>query len=91
MDLVLDELEDCVSDPTDVEMVIEQQEMARVIREFLDGLPVTERRIFLRRYWYMDSIAGIALEFDFTESKTASILHRTWGKLRDKLESEGYL
>ena len=91
MDLVLDELEDCVSDPTDVEMVIEQQEMARVIREFLDGLGETERRIFLRRYWYMDSIAGIALEFDFTESKTASMLHRTRGKLRDKLESEGYL
>ena len=91
MDLVLDELEDCVSDPTDVEIVIEQQEMARVIREFLDGLGETERRIFLRRYWYMDSIAGIALEFDFTESKTASMLHRTRGKLRDKLESEGYL
>ena len=91
MDLVLDELEDCVSDPTDVEMVIEQQEMARVIREFLDGLGETERRIFLRRYWYMDSIAGIALEFDFTESKTASMLYRTRGKLRDKLESEGYL
>ena len=91
MDLVLDELEDCVSDPTDVEMVIEQQEMARVIREFLDGLGETERRIFLRRYWYMDSMAGIALEFDFTESKTASMLHRTRKKLRDKLESEGYL
>lgn len=91
MDLVLDELEDCVSDPTDVEMVIEQQEMARVIREFLDGLGETERRIFLRRYWYMDSIAGIALEFDFSESKTASMLHRTRGKLRNKLESEGYL
>ena len=91
MDLVLDELEDCISDPTDVETVIEQQEMARVIREFLDGLGETERRIFLRRYWYMDSIAGIALEFDFTESKTASMLHRTRGKLRDKLESEGYL
>ena len=91
MDLVLDELEDCVSDPTDVEITIEQHEMAKIIREFLDTLPVTERRIFLRRYWYMDSIAGIALEFDFTESKTASLLHRTRKKLRNKLESEGYL
>ena len=91
MDLVLDELEDCVSDPTDVEIVIEQQEMARVIREFLDALPATERRVFLRRYWYMDSVAGIALDFDFTESKTASMLHRTRKKLREKLESEGYL
>ena len=91
MDLVLDELEDCVSDPTDVQMVIEGREMARLIREFLDGLGATERRIFLRRYWYMDSVSAIAQEFDFTESKTASMLHRTRGKLRDKLESEGYL
>jgi len=91
MDLVLDELEDCASDPTDVEIVIEQQEMARVICEFLDSLPTTERRVFLRRYWYMDSIAGIALDYDFTESKTASMLHRTRKKLREKLESEGYL
>ena len=91
MDLVLDELEDCVSDPTDVEIVIEQQEMARAIREFLDALSATERRVFLRRYWYMDSIAGIALDYDFTESKTASMLHRTRKKLREKLESEGYL
>ena len=91
MDLVLDELEDCVSDPTNVEIVIEQQEMARLIREFLDALPATERRVFLRRYWYLDSVAGIALDFDFTESKTASMLHRTRRKLREKLESEGYL
>lgn len=91
MELVLDELEDCVSDPTDVEMVIEQQEMAKLIREFLDALPATERRVFLRRYWYMESVARIALDFDFSESKTASMLHRTRKKLREKLESEGYL
>ena len=76
---------------SDDRIVIEQQEMSKLIREFLDALPATERRVFLRRYWYMDSIAGIALDFDFTESKTASMLHRTRGKLRDKLESEGFL
>ena len=90
MDLVLDELEDCVSDPTDVEIAVEQAEMVRLIREFLDSLPLTERRVFLRRYWYMDSITAIASDFGFTESKTASMLHRVRNKLRCKLESEGY-
>ena len=89
--LVMDELEDCASEPTAVEMVIERKEMARIIREFLDALPVTERRVFLRRYWYMDSIANIASDYDFTESKTASMLHRIRSKLREKLKSEGYL
>ncbi len=91
LNLVLDELADCISDTDTVETKIEQQEMARIIREFLDTLPVTERRMFLRRYWYMDSIGSIANNFGFSESKTASMLHRTRTKLRAKLESEGYL
>ena len=91
MNLVMDELEDCASEQTAVETVIERKEMARMIREFLDALPVTERRVFLRRYWYMDPIADIASDYDFTESKTASMLHRIRGKLREKLKSEGYL
>ncbi len=91
MALVLDELEDCVSDPADVETEVELQEMVRMIREFLDLLPPTERRVFLRRYWYMDPITEIAGDFDFTESKTSAMLHRIRKKLREKLESEGYL
>lgn len=90
MNLVLDELTDCVSAPADVEQTVEEQETARIIREFLDDLPATERRIFLRRYWYMDSVAGIARDYAFSESKTASMLFRIRGKLRQKLESEGY-
>lgn len=91
MTLVLEELENCAADSGDAETKIEQRETERVIREFLDTLPPVERRIFLRRYWYMDSIAAIALRFGFTESKTASMLFRIRGKLRHKLESEGYL
>lgn len=90
MDLVMDELSDCIADPVEVETLIEQQEMVRIIREFLDELPVTERRVFLRRYWYMDPTADIASDYGFTESKTSSMLHRTRRKLREKLESEGY-
>lgn len=91
MDLVLDELEDCISAPTDVEVEMEQREMRRIMKSFLDALPATERRVFLQRYWYMDTIAVIAGKFGFSESKTASMLHRTRKKLREKLESEGYL
>lgn len=91
MTLALDELAECASGETSVETVVEQREAARMIGEFLETLPVTERRVFLRRYWYVDSVAAIARDFGFTESKTASMLHRTRKKLREKLESEGYL
>ncbi len=90
MPLVLEELADCAS-PDDVETAMEQNEMARLIRVFLDSLPETERRVFLCRYWYMEPIADIAAAHGFSVSKTASMLHRTRGKLRDLLESEGYL
>ena len=91
MNLVLDELEDCIADKSDVEAVIDQQETARIISEFLDGLSVTERSVFLRRYWYMEPIARISESFGFSQSKITSMLHRTRKKLRQKLESESLL
>lgn len=90
MPAVLEELSDCAS-PDDVESAIEESEMARLIRVFLDALPLPERRVFLCRYWYMEPVADIARAHGFSVSKTASMLHRTRGKLRELLESEGYL
>ena len=90
MEAVLDELSDCAS-PDDVETAIEQNEMARLIRAFLDGLPTVERRVFLCRYWYMEPIADIAKAAGFSVSKTTSMLHRIRCRLRELLESEGYL
>jgi len=58
---------------------------------FLESLPETERRIFLCRYWYLDSISTIANYYGFSESKVTSILHRTRKKLRAVLEKEGLL
>ena len=91
LDLVLDELEDCVAGGEDVEVALESQEVVRIISEFLNTLSVTERRIFLRRYWYLEAIAVIACDFAFSETKTATILYRLRKSLREKLECEGYL
>ena len=52
--------------------------------------PAAERRAFLCRYWYLDSIPAISRQFGFSRSKTASMLHRTRAKLRTVLEKEGY-
>lgn len=88
--LVLDELEDCVSGSGSVEDELERQELAKLFNDFLNTLPATERRVFLCRYWYMDSIQTIAQQFGFSQSKVASMLHRTRAKLRALLEKEGY-
>lgn len=88
--LVLDELEDCVSGTGGVEDEIERKELIKLFNSFLSTLPVIERRVFLCRYWYMDSIKSIAGKFGFSESKVASMLHRTRAGLRALLEKEGY-
>lgn len=88
--LALDELGECVSGQASVEDEAIRREAVATIQRFLDSLPSTERRVFLCRYWYLDSIADIAGRFGFTEGKVKSMLHRTRGKLRIVLEQEGY-
>ena len=89
--LALEELEQCVSGSQDVEKEIEKKELVWAINRFLDTLPAAERRVFLARYWYMDSIQEIASHFGFSQSKVMSVLFRTRNKLRLQLEKEGYL
>ena len=88
--LALEELEDCVAGLQNVEMEYERKELIRAYVKFLDTLPVTERRVFLCRYWYVDSIETIAKEFGFSQSKVKTMLHRTRMKLRKKLWEEGF-
>ena len=88
--VVLDELAECVSDSTGVEEKAERRELTEKINGFLIELPETERNVFLRRYWYMDSVSAIARRFCFSDSKVTSMLYRTRAKLRTMLEKEGY-
>ena len=87
--LALDELEDCVAGLQNVEMEYERKELIRAYVKFLDTLPITERRVFLCRYWYVDSIEAIAEKFGFSQSKVKTMLHRTRAKLRMQLAEEG--
>ena len=87
--LVLAELEDCVSDGKSIEEETERKLLAEIIATFVKSLPETEQKIFLCRYWYMDSVSAIATRFRFSESKVKSMLYRTREKLRTCLEKEG--
>lgn len=87
--LVLEELEDCVSDGTSIEDETERRLLSEVIDSFVQSLPETEQKVFLCRYWYMDSVETIAAQFRFSGSKVKSMLYRTREKLRARLEKEG--
>jgi RNA polymerase sigma-70 factor (ECF subfamily) len=90
--LALEELEECVpSGASGPEERLEASELAALIARFLRAQPETVRKVFLRRYWYVESVSAIAEAFGWSESKVKSILFRTRKGLRRFLETEGYL
>ena len=87
--LCLEELKDCVSGWESVEDAVLQKELLSGVTRFLDRLPPNERKVFLCRSWYLDSVQQISQRFGFSQSKTASMLHRIRKKLNRYLEQEG--
>lgn len=82
------EMELCIPD-TSRERMMEAKELGRILDAFLESLPKDSRLIFLRRYWYVDTIAEIAQRYGMTESKVKMQLSRTKNKLSFYLEKEG--
>lgn len=64
-------------------------EFRTFINRFLRGLPKASRTMFVRRYWYGESIAQIAEAFECSEEKVKSSLFRTRNKLRQAMIKEG--
>lgn len=89
IDVLLSELEECVSDKFNVESEIYAKEFSQIINGFLSDLPIEKRKIFVRRYWYMDSIKEISEQYDIGEEKVKSILFRLRKQLKKQLEKEG--
>ena len=84
------EMAECLPGPEDVESRLEAQELRRILSDFLAGCPQEQRAVFLRRYWYFDSIAEIGRLFGYREEKVKSILFRMRKALKKRLEKEGY-
>lgn len=91
MPLALSELQNCVVGTEDVEQEIDRKELVNAVDRFLDTLQEQERRVFLHRYWYLDSVSEICSRFGYSKSKVTTMLHRTRLKLRSRLEQEGLL
>ena len=87
--IVLDELADVVSGKDDVEQELERRDLVLAIDDFLAALPKEKRRLFVRRYWYMDSVADLAADFGKTENSVSVSLSRLRSKLRTYLLERG--
>lgn len=89
VELILSELEECIPSSHNIEKEMEDQEVAKLINQFLEDLSVEKRTIFVRRYFFSDSVRQIAEKYGISENKVKSLLFRTRNSMRKFLEKEG--
>lgn len=69
---------------------IDTRALGRCIDRFLETLDPQSRCLFLRRYWYGDSLKELAARQHLTPGTLSVRLHRIRGKLKDYLNKEGF-
>ena len=84
------ELEECVSDRRDVFSTLEAKRLGASINAFVKKLPANTQMVFIRRYFYGDSIDEISQQSGFSASKITSMLFRLRKQLKAQLEKEGF-
>lgn len=88
-DAALDELAECVPGPETVEGSYDGHELAAAINAFLDAQSRENRTLFVRRYWFSDSIPDLAARYGMSNHNVTVRLSRIRGKLKQYLEQEG--
>ncbi|WP_434310492.1 RNA polymerase sigma factor [Hominifimenecus sp. rT4P-3] len=90
-DVALDELEECLSSRITVESELAGKELSQLLDCFLDTLDQENRVMFVRRYWYSDSVADIAARLGMKPNHVSVRLSRIRGRLKKYLQKEDVL
>lgn len=90
MELILEELGECVSGSDSVVQTVEEKELIQEVNHFLDSLPRIKCSIFLCRYWYALPVSRIAERFSMSEGNVSVTLNRIRSKLKKHLLERGY-
>ncbi len=85
-----EEMETCIPAVGDVESNFEGKALQEKINDYLKKISVEKRVVFVRRYYYLDSVTDISKRCKVSESKVKSILFRTRNELKEYLIKEGY-
>ncbi len=88
--LALDELAECVSGAGDAESEVLARALGEAVDRFLRKQTERDRALFIRRYFFAESCAGIARRFGMRENSVSAALMRLRRRLRSELEKEGF-
>ena len=89
--LVVEEMAECLPSGVDIETEYEAKELSAAINRFLAALNPSDRILFVRRYWYADSVAALAAARGESANRISVRLFRLREKLRKTLVKEGFL
>ncbi len=88
-EVLLSELSDCIPAPDNMEKQLEAVELSGYISDWLVRLSAEDRALFLRRYWYGDSVKDLAEEMGVRPNALTKRLLQMRERLRHCLEKEG--
>lgn len=89
MELMLEELEDCIPSDSDVEAEADRKLLSETVNQWLGTLSQTERDMFLRRYYICEPVKSIAEQYGLSPSKTAQKMMSLRKSLKDYLQKKG--
>lgn len=89
VELPIDDLKDIVSGEMSIEDQYQKKVIVGYISDFLKSEPYKRREVFVKRYWYMDSIKDISKESGLSEKSVKNMLYNTKIKLKKYLEDRG--
>ena len=83
------EMEQCIPDSSTPEQELEAKELGEIISDWLIQLPEQQKKLFVRRYWFGDSLEQLSREFELPKRLISQRLSRMRGKLKVYLEQQG--
>ena len=91
VDELTTELEQCIPSKSNIEDEMDGKVFADAVNRFILALSDEKRKVFVRRYFYMDTSSQIAERFGCSDNKVRTMLHRMRQELKSFLEKEEIL
>lgn len=88
---ILDEIEECCIGNDNVESEVDTKELGKAINAFLHKRTLRDRCIFLRRYFYGESVSDIAKQMGLSVNVVSLSLSRNRKRLQEYLKQEGWI
>ncbi len=89
IDVMLDELSECIPSHVSVEDEIESSELSRLVSRWLLELDSKDKEMFVRRYFYGDAVKDISFTLGISSEKISGRLFALRKNLKNAFEKEG--